>query len=101
MHVTHLTTEQFRAVKAVYGLTNTAMGDLLGVSAAQVSYIVNGKRRLTNRLALRLIGALELTQAKMHRIMASYTEFGDTTQINANRRNLFRLNTQNVGVTRC
>lgn len=71
----NITSEQFCKIKAVYRLTNEEMGALLGITGPQVSRIINGRRRLTADVAQRLAVELQLTPAKLARILEVYDEF--------------------------
>ncbi|ARK31856.1 helix-turn-helix transcriptional regulator [Halalkalibacter krulwichiae] len=70
-----LTPLQLKKVRKVYGLTFGELGALLNVTDAHLCNIEKGKRRLTDRLMLRLSHELELTDEKLERINSIYDEF--------------------------
>ncbi|ADC48961.1 hypothetical protein BpOF4_04485 [Alkalihalophilus pseudofirmus OF4] len=70
-----LTSIQVKKIREVYGLTLVEMSSLMGVTDAHLCNIENGKRRLTDRLILRLKRELELTEKKLDRIMSIHSEF--------------------------
>ncbi|XEC93394.1 helix-turn-helix transcriptional regulator [Paenibacillus tarimensis] len=57
-----------RIIRAMYGLTQTELGERLGVSDVYIAYMENGKRRVTDAIETRIRSELELTDEQIREL---------------------------------